>query len=52
MVSGVLNHDSKVCWLLDKLIKDGFSYKTLTFDYNKVSKKGDKETIEIIIKNY
>lgn len=52
MVSGVIKHDSKVCWMLDKLISDGFSYKELNFDYNKVSRKGDKETVEIIIKNY
>ena len=52
MVSGVLKHDDKVCWMLDKLIQDGFSYKSLTFDYNKVSRKGSKETTEIIIKNY
>lgn len=52
MVSGVLEHDGNICWMLDKLIQDGFNYKELTFDYNKVSRKGDKKTIEIIIKNY
>ncbi len=52
MVSGVLKHDSKVCWMLDKLISDGFKCKELNFDYNKVSRKGEKETLEIIITNY
>ena len=52
MVSGVLNHDGKTCWMLDKLIQDGFNCKTLNFDYNKVSRKGDKETTEVIITNY
>jgi DNA adenine methylase Dam len=52
MVSGVLTHDGKSCLLLDKLIADGYRYKELTFDYNKVSKKGKKETTEIIIMNY
>lgn len=52
MVSGVLYHNGLTCWMLDKLIKDGFCKITLNFDYNKVSRKGDKETIEVIIKNY
>jgi len=52
MVSGVLVPDGKVCWMLDKLIEDGFKYKVLDFDYNKVSRKGDKKTTEIIITNY
>ena len=52
MVSGVLNHDGESCVLLDKLVADGYIVKELNFDYNKVSRKGDKETSEIIIKNY
>lgn len=52
MVSGVLYHDGKTCWMLDKLIADGFRYKVIEYDYNKVSRKGDKETREIIITNY
>jgi DNA adenine methylase Dam len=52
MVSGVLEHDGKVCWMLDKLISDGFNYKVLDCDYNKVSRKGDKKTTEVIITNY
>ena len=52
MVSGVLYHNGLTCWMLDKLINDGFSKKFLSFDYNKVSRVGDKETTEIIIKNY
>lgn len=52
MVSGVLKHDDKTCWMLDKLISDGFKYEVLEFDYNKVSRRGKKKTTEIIIKNY
>lgn len=52
MVSGVLYHDGKTCWMLDKLIEDGFTYKEMEYDYNKVSRKGNKETTEIIITNY
>ena len=52
MVSGVLYHDSKTSWMLDKLISEGYRYKELQFDYNKVSRKGDKVTTEVIIMNY
>lgn len=52
MISGTLNHDGITCKLLQKLIDDGFIWKELEFDYNKVSRKGKKETKEIIIKNY
>lgn len=52
MVSGVLEHDDKTCWMLDKLIGDGFKYEELKYDYNKVSRKGTKNTKEIIITNY
>jgi DNA adenine methylase Dam len=52
MVSGVLNHNGLTCWMLDKLINDGFNVSYLNFDYNKVSRVGDKETVEVIIKNY
>jgi DNA adenine methylase Dam len=52
MISGVLRHNGNTCWLLDKLIQDGYRYKILEYDYNKVSKKGDKKTTEIIIMNY
>lgn len=52
MVSGVLEHDGKTCWMLDKLIQDGFKCQELEFDYNKVSRKGEKKTKEVIITNY
>ena len=52
MVSGVLHHDGKTCWMLNKLIQDGYRYKELQFDYNKVSRKGDKVTTEVIIMNF
>lgn len=52
VVSGVLEHADKTCWMLDKLIEDGFNTKELIFDYNKVSRAGQKQTIEVIIKNF
>lgn len=52
MISGVSTHDEVPCLLLEKLISDGYRYKELEFDYNKVSRKGKKETKEIIIMNY
>jgi DNA adenine methylase Dam len=52
VVSGTLIHDGKSCVLLDKLISDGYNLVELDFDYNKVSRKGDKITKEILIKNY
>ena len=52
MLSGLLEHDDKKSWILNKLITDGFRYKELNYNYNKVSRKGDKESIEIIIMNY
>ncbi|MCK9446738.1 DNA adenine methylase [bacterium] len=52
MLSGLLEHDGKKSWMLNKLISDGFNYKELIFDYNKVSRKGNKESKEIIIMNY
>jgi hypothetical protein len=52
MVSGVLYHNGNTCWMLDKLINDGFIKKSLSFYYNKVSRVGEKETVEVIIKNY
>lgn len=52
ILSGVLHHNGKTSWILDKLIADGYKYKELNCDYNKVSRKGNKETTEIIIKNY
>ena len=52
MVSGVLEHNGNISWMLDKLINDGFYYKEIECDYDKVSKKGKKSTKEIIILNY
>jgi len=52
MVSGVLEHNGNISWMLDKLIQDGFKYKELVMDYNKISKIGNKNTKEIIIMNY
>lgn len=52
MLSGILSHGGKKCELLESLISDNYQYKELEFDYNKVSKVGRKDTVEIIIKNY
>lgn len=51
MISGVLTHDGNESELLSNLSKE---YKVihLTYDYNKISRKGDKKTEEVIIKNY
>ena len=52
IVSGSLKHNDNSCRLLDRLIEYGFVYKELKFDYNKVSRIGNKDTKEIIIKNF
>lgn len=52
MISGSLKHAGEGCKLLEDLIKDGFFHKVLEHDYNKVSRVGNKQTQEIIIKNY
>jgi DNA adenine methylase Dam len=52
MLSGVLEHDGKPCKLLERLILDGYRVIELDFNYNKVSRKGKKDTKEIIIVNY
>ncbi len=52
MLSGLLEHNNKKSWLMSQLIRDGFKYKEMNFDYNHVSKKGKKESKEIIIMNY
>lgn len=53
MVSGVLEHNDKTAWILHKLIEDGFNYKILDCNYNKVSRINiDKKTKEVIIFNY
>ena len=51
-ISGVLYHDQKEAWVLSRLIADGFANEQINYDYNKVSRKGNKETTEILIKNY
>jgi len=52
VVSGLLEHDGKESWLLSRLIEDGFKYYELEYNYNKVSRKGDKKSVELIIKNF
>ena len=52
MISGLLEHNNKKSWLLNQLIRDGFRYKELNFDYDKISKNGKKTSVEIIVMNY
>lgn len=53
MLSGLKEHDNKSSWLINKLITDGYRFKILNKNYNKVSrKKNNKNSIEVIIMNY
>lgn len=53
VLSGLYEHNNNKSWLLNKLIGDGFKYKELKYDYNKVSRnKIDKKSKEMIIKNF
>jgi DNA adenine methylase Dam len=52
MLSGVLEHDDKKSWIINKMIQDKFNYKELDYNYNGVSRKGAKKTTEVIITNY
>lgn len=51
-VSGILTKQNNTSWMLDKLIKDGFNYKFIDYDYEKVSRKKGQDVQEVIIKNY
>lgn len=52
MISGVIKNDGKDSNVLLKLLSDGFNKKILDYDYNKVSRSGNKDINEIIIYNY
>lgn len=52
MLSSVLEHNNNIAWLPYKLINHGFRYKNIKHNYNKVSKKGNKNTKEVIVMNY
>ena len=55
MLSGILGeHKNGKRWkLIDDLISDGYRYKILDFDYEKVARnKNTKNSQEIIIMNY
>lgn len=53
MISGVLEHNDKKCWILNELISAGYECRELDFNYDKVSRKeNDKKTKEVIIVNY
>jgi DNA adenine methylase Dam len=51
-VSGVQSHDGRSCRLIDLLLEAGFHKTSIVCDYNKVSRKGTKETTEVLITNY
>jgi DNA adenine methylase Dam len=51
MISGTIKHDGVESELLNKLSKE-FKCIELDYNYNKISKKGIKETNEVIIINY
>ena len=54
MVSGLLGEhkDGQRCKLIDNLINDGFRYKVLDFDYEKVGKLKNKTSQEVVVYNY
>lgn len=51
-VSGIQSHDGRSCRLIDLLLEAGFHKTSIECDYNKVSRKGAKETTEVLITNY
>lgn len=51
-ISGILTKDTKKCWLLNKLLSDGFKRIDILKEYNKVSRSGNREIEEILCKNY
>lgn len=52
MVSGIRTHAGENAMLLELLIRDNYNVTNIESNYNKVSKKGDKSTEEIVIKNF
>jgi len=54
MVSGLLEHNGHTSWLMDKLCNlPDFNWQPLDMNYDKVSRvKTDKQSVEIIVKNY
>ena len=52
MVSGVIKDDGNDSSVLLKLLESGFNSNDLDYDYNKVSRSGNKQIREIIIYNY
>ncbi len=51
-VSGVETHDGERCRLIDLLTEAGFKKLLIDANYNKVSRKGSKETQEVLVVNY
>ena len=52
MISGIIKDDGCDSNVLLRLLSDGFNSDILNFNYNKVSRSGNKEIKEIIIYNY
>lgn len=53
MLSGLLEHNENRSWILSKLIDDGYNWKEIDLNYNKISRVNkDKKSKEIIIYNY
>jgi len=51
-ISGLLKHNDKESWLLNKLKKDGYKVIELDCDYNKVARnKNEKNSLEVLITN-
>ena len=51
-VSGVETHAGERCRLIDLLVEGGFKKLLIDTNYNKVSRKGSKETQEVLVVNY
>lgn len=49
-LSGIYQKEDKYCWLLRKLEKDGYQIIDIDMNYNKVSRSGNKNIREVIIK--
>ena len=52
MVSGLLSHKGQTSWLMSKLIADGFRHIVLDCNYDKVSRDGVSDSVEVIVMNY
>ena len=51
-ISGILNKGNEKCWILHKLIQDGYKKMNIVNNYNKVSRVGKKDIEEVLVLNY